>query len=198
MTAASPEKTASGTGRASLGGMSDPLPPKDPSAPYIEGFARTDGGQPYRICVVCLGNICRSPIAEVVLKDRLRKAGLDELVVVDSAGTGSWHVGEDMDPRSRQTLEQAGYDVPPHRARQFRADWFDERELVLGMDLRNIDTLGRLGGTTPGRLQLFGSFGRVGQVPDPYEGGPEGFVQVLAMIEQASDVLVQELAATLR
>jgi low molecular weight protein-tyrosine phosphatase len=164
--------------------MSD-LPPKDPSAPY-------------RICVVCLGNICRSPIAEVVLTDRLRKAGLDQAVVVDSAGTGSWHVGEDMDRRSRRTLERAGYDVPPHQARVFRADWFDERELILGMDRRNLDTLWQLSAYAPGQVRLFGSFGQVGAVPDPYDGGPEGFVQVLAMVEQASDALVAELTTTLR
>ncbi|GAB3404657.1 low molecular weight protein-tyrosine-phosphatase [Flindersiella endophytica] len=164
--------------------MSD-LPPKDPSAPY-------------RICVVCLGNICRSPIAEVVLTDRLRKAGLDHAVVVDSAGTGGWHVGEDMDPRSRRTLEQAGYDVPPHQARVMRADWFDERELILGMDRRNLNTLSQMSANAPGRVRMFGSFGQVGEVPDPYEGGPEGFVRVLAMVEQASDVLVAELTTTLR
>src|SRR5262245_7346966 len=178
---------ASGTGRASLGGMSD-LPPKDPSAP----------GQPYRICVVCLGNICRSPIAEVVLTDRLRDAGFDQAVVVDSAGTSGWHVGEDMDPRSRRTLEQAGYDVPLHHARTIRADWFDERELVLGMDRRNLDTLSQLSAYAPGQVRMFGSFGQVGEVPDPYQGGPEGFVQVLAMVEKASDALVAELVTTLR
>lgn len=164
--------------------MSD-LPPKDPSAPY-------------RICVVCLGNICRSPIAEVVLTDRLRKAGLDQITVVDSAGTSGWHVGEDMDPRSRRTLEQAGYAVPPHEARTIRAGWFGERELILGMDRRNLDKLGQLSAYAPGQVRLFGSFGQVGEVPDPYQGGPEGFVQVLAMVEKASDALVAELVTTLR
>lgn len=183
--------------------MSD-LPPKDQSAPYGEGFARTDGGQPYRICVVCLGNSCRSPIAEVVLADRLRKAGLEQAVVVDSAGTGGWHVGEDMDRRSRRTLEQAGYDVPPHRARRIEADWFDGRDLVLAMDRSNLSSLERLAGVGrepgpgPGKVRLFGSFGQVGEVPDPYDGGPEGFVQVLAMVERAADALVEELATTLR
>jgi protein-tyrosine phosphatase len=166
--------------------MSD-LPPEDPSAPY-------------RICVVCLGNICRSPIAEVVLADRLRKAGLDQAVVVDSAGTGGWHVGDDMDRRSRRTLEQAGYDVPRHRARGFEAGWFDECDLVLAMDRSNLGSLERLagGGRESGQVRLFGSFGQVGEVPDPYDGGPEGFVQVLAMVEQAADALVEELTTTLR
>jgi protein-tyrosine phosphatase len=160
-------------------------PPKDPS-------------RPYKICLVCLGNICRSPIAEVVVADRLRKAGLDQAVVVDSAGTGGWHVGEDMDRRSRRVLEQAGYDVPRHQARRFGADWLEDYDLVLAMDQSNLGALRRIFASTPERVALFGSFGEVGAVPDPYDGGPEGFVQVLAMVEQAADALAAEVAATLR
>lgn len=162
-------------------------PPKDPS-------------RPYRICVVCLGNICRSPIAEVVLIDRLRQAGLDQAVAVDSAGTGDWHVGEDMDRRSRRVLEQAGYHVPRHQARRFGSGWLDDYDLILTMDRSNLSALRRLAAsaTDDGRVRLFGAYGDVGEVPDPYDGGPEGFTQVLGMVEQAADTLVKELTATLR
>jgi protein-tyrosine phosphatase len=87
----------------------------------------------YRICFVCSGNICRSPTAEVVLTRLVDEAGLSDAVVVGSAGTGSWHAGDDMDARSRQLLAGAGYDVPRHVARQFRAEDFADNDLVVAL-----------------------------------------------------------------
>src|SRR6516225_10421323 len=79
-----------------------------------------DPGAPYRVCLVCLGNICRSPMAETVLRASLAEAGLDGAVRLDSAGTGDWHVGEPMYQPAQAALARWGYDGSAHRARQFR------------------------------------------------------------------------------
>ncbi len=107
-------------------------------------------GEPYQICVVCLGNICRSPMAEVVLRDELDKAGLSGKVTVDSAGTGDWHVGEAMDSRARAELSRRGYDGSGHEARQIRASWLDDYDLLLAMDRSNLANLRTHGGREPG------------------------------------------------
>ena len=88
----------------------------------------------YRIAFVCLGNICRSPMADVVLTARVEEAGLADRVTVASSGTGDWHVGHPMDHRAAATLAAAGYDPTRHRAQQFAASWLDEFDLVLAMD----------------------------------------------------------------
>lgn len=163
---------------------------------------------PYRITVVCLGNICRSPMGEVVLRHRLDQAGLGARVVVDSAGTGDWHIGHDADPRARATLDTHGY-VHDHSARQITPNWFFEIDLVLAMDAANYADLERLierSGQAP-QLRMFRSYdptladldptdARL-DVPDPYYGGPEGFVEVLHMLERAADGIVDELARQL-
>lgn len=159
-----------------------------------------DPSKPYRISVVCLGNICRSPIAEVVLRDRLRKAGLEAAVTVDSAGTGDWHIGEDMDPRSRKALERGGYDPGRHRARRFQPDWFDRRDLVLAMDEQNLAKLRRMAPAATledGRVRLFGGYGDVGPIPDPYSGGQDGFAHVLDLVERGAERLAIQLARLL-
>lgn len=152
----------------------------------------------YRIIVVCLGNICRSPIGEVVLADKIARAGLDDRVEVVSAGTGGWHVGEPMDRRAATVLAAAGYDGSQHRASQFEAHWHEEYDLVLAMDEDNHTDLGRLaeGGTE--RLRMFRDFdpraaGGDRDVPDPYFGGDDGFQHVLATIERTSDAIVDAL-----
>ena len=97
-------------------------------------------GAPYRVCLVCLGNICRSPMAETVLRAELAAAGLAGetagAVVVDSAGTGDWHVGEMMDPDARKALAGRGHDGSGHRARQFEPSWLSRYDLSLAMDAR--------------------------------------------------------------
>ena len=155
----------------------------------------------YRITCVCLGNICRSPMAEVVLRDRLESAGLGDLVTVDSAGTGGWHVGRDADSRARQTLEEAGYDFH-HSARQFQPDWLDEADLVLAMDLANLTDLQNLAETydrEAEHITLFRSFDPAApadaEVPDPYYGGAEGFVTVLAMVQRAAAGVVDHVSS---
>lgn len=159
-----------------------------------------------RVIVVCLGNICRSPIGEAVLRDRVTRAGLGERVVVESAGTGGWHVGDPADPRSQAALARAGY-VLQHRARRFEAAWYDDADLILAMDSENLDALLRLAPDTDAarRVRLMRSFDpRLAarsdgdpllDVPDPYYGGPDGFDTVLRMLEAAADGVVDHLAA---
>lgn len=161
----------------------------------------------YRVTVVCLGNICRSPIGEVVLRDRIERAGLSD-VVVDSAGTGDWHLGYPADPRAQQTLAAAGYDID-HCSRQIDETWFEEIDLVLAMDSTNYADLQRLiarsGSDVELRMMRAFDPALAGiaaphpdlDVPDPYYGGADGFVDVLRMIETAADGLVLELPARL-
>src|SRR6478609_2990389 len=153
--------------------------------------ARRPGG--YRIELVCLGNICRSPTAHVVLEQRLADAGLDR-VEVSSSGTGDWHVGHPMDRRAAATLTTAGYDATRHRARQH--DPAEGVDLVLAMDDAN---LGDLGGRTD-RTRKFRDFDPVGRsaeggsdVPDPYYGGDDGFEEVLTMVERTASAVIDML-----
>jgi protein-tyrosine phosphatase len=150
----------------------------------------------YAISLVCLGNICRSPTAHVVLEARLAAAGLDDRVSVRSSGTGDWHVGRPMDSRAAATLEHAGYDASRHRAQQYDDLRAAADDLVLAMDH---DNLADLGGRSE-RIGLFRDFDPVGageDVPDPYYGGADGFREVLTMVERTSDALIDRLVATL-
>lgn len=152
---------------------------------------RTDG---YRIAVVCSGNICRSPVADVVLNDKIAEAGLPG-VTVDSFGTGGWHVGEGIDHRSGSSLVAAGYDGSRHRARQFGPGLASDYDLVLAMDAGHFQQLSSLG-VPPERLWLFRSWDPDpgdGDVPDPFYGGPDGFTEVLVMIERTADRIVADL-----
>ena len=157
-------------------------------------------GEPFRIAVVCLGNICRSPMANVVLEERLEKTGLAGRVVVTSAGTGDWHVGETMDRRAAATLTDAGYDATRHRARTFTRDWFAEHDLVLVMDASNHADVVDLAPTVEeqSKVRRFRSFDPEAtegddEVPDPWYGGDEGFAEVLAMVERTADEIVARL-----
>ena len=179
----------------------DPLPAK-------EGPSASPMADPYRITVVCLGNICRSPIGEVVLRDRIFAAGLADRVSVDSAGTGDWHLGHGADPRSLAVLDTHGY-AHAHTARQITSTWMADTDLLLAMDesnYRNLQQLITHSGWTP-QLRMMRSFDPALShlpephpeldVPDPYYGGPDGFLDVLRMIERASEGVVGALAQTL-
>jgi protein-tyrosine phosphatase len=150
--------------------------------------ARTGGR--YAVAAVCLGNICRSPMAEVVLRERLDAAGLTDIDVV-SAGTGGWHIGEPMDARAAATLRAAGYDPSRHRAQQWVPAWRDRFDLVLAMDEQNLVDLGG----RDERTKLFREFDPdgSGDVPDPYYGGDDGFREVLTMVERTAEALVGAL-----
>nr|WP_275413273.1 low molecular weight protein-tyrosine-phosphatase [Planotetraspora thailandica] len=146
------------------------------------------------VCLVCMGNICRSPMAEVVLRSVLAARGLD--VVVDSAGTGGWHAGDPMDERALATLAAHGYDGSAHRARQFDPSWFAERDLILVMDEDNLRALRRI--APPGAdIRLLRSFDPAApegaEVPDPYYDGRQEFEEVLAMVEAAAEGLAKHL-----
>jgi len=156
---------------------------------------------PYRICLVCLGNICRSPMAESVLRAQLERAGLADAVVVDSAGLGDWHVGDDADRRALQALTRRGYPLS-HAARQFDRAWFAERDLVLALDRSNLAGLRRLAPDpqTADRVRLLRSYdpdaGDDLDVPDPYYGGADGFEHVLDLVERACAGLVADVRRT--
>jgi protein-tyrosine phosphatase len=149
-----------------------------------------------RICFVCMGNICRSPTAEVVMRSRLVDAGLSDRVVVDSAGTGGCHAGSSADTRALETLRDHGYDGDDHIARQFELDWFDTRDLVLAMDSENLRLLAAHAPPQHrSKLALLRSYDPASppgdrDVPDPYYGRPDGFEHVLALIEAACDGLL--------
>jgi protein-tyrosine phosphatase len=159
-----------------------------PSSPLPE--PRSPGR--YRIGVVCLGNICRSPTAQVVLESLLENAGLVGAVEVASCGTGTWHLGEAMDERAAATLSAAGYDASAHRARKFDDAWPDDYDLVLAMDRQN---LADIGGRSA-RVALFRDFDPVdtgADVPDPYYGGLGGYEEVLRMVERTGTAIVAAL-----
>ena len=153
----------------------------------------------YRITLVCMGNICRSPIAEAVLRAEFARAGLGDRVDVDSAGTGSWHIGEDADPRAQAVLRRRGY-MLNHAARQFDPAWFASRDLILALDESNLRALQRLAPDRGAaeRLRLLRSYDpkadRDLDVPDPYYGGHDGFEHVLTLIESAAAGVVAHVA----
>ncbi|MBB2496406.1 low molecular weight protein-tyrosine-phosphatase [Aquipseudomonas ullengensis] len=152
-----------------------------------------------RVLFVCMGNICRSPTAEAVFRQRLREAGLEELVQVDSAGTGDWHVGKAPDGRSQQAAAQRGYDLSALRGRQVTAEDFSRFDLVLAMDHDNLARLQALRPAGGAELDLFLRRYQLelDEVPDPYYGGADGFAQVLDLIEQASAALLVEIKGRL-
>ena len=147
-----------------------------------------------RVLLVCLGNICRSPTAEAAVREAADAAGLD--LVVDSAGTGAWHVGEP--PDARMTAAAAEDDLHlSGAARQVTEDDFGDFDLVIAMDRSNLDDLRRLApdDDARNRLRLFREYaGEPGQdVPDPYYGGPDGFREVVDIVRRAAAGLVEAL-----
>jgi protein-tyrosine phosphatase len=150
-----------------------------------------------RICFVCLGNICRSPTAHGVMEKLVHDAGLADRIAIDSAGTGSWHVGELPDERSREHAARRGYRLT-HRARQFVAGDFARFDLVLAMDRSNLGHLQRLAASfhgDPPPIRLLRSFDpeapEFAEVPDPYAGGRDDFEQVLDICERACRGLLE-------
>lgn len=149
------------------------------------------------ILFVCLGNICRSPLAEGVSKHRVRERGLDGRVRVDSAGTGGWHVGDPPDPRSAEVARRNGIALEG-RARQVQDRDFHDFDLLVAMDRSNLRKLehmkARVGGTAG--LHLLRDFDPDPgdrEVPDPYYGGPGGFDDVYEMVDRSVEGLLDHL-----
>lgn len=161
-------------------------------------------GEPYRIVFVCTGNICRSPMAEVIARSMagdtpLADGGtLSDRLLVTSAGTGPWHEGEPMDPRTADALRRAGYPDHPHIAHQIAPARLGRCDLIVALDRRHQQTLRSLG-TEPSRLFLLRSFdpsaGAAADVPDPYYGGDAEFDACLAMIADGCRGLVSAVAS---
>lgn len=161
----------------------------------------TEPDDKVRICVVCAGNICRSPIAEVILRRRLEEAGLADQVDVESAGVGGWHVGDDADPRAVAALRRRGYDASDHSARQFRSEWFTELDLVLVSDRDNFTDVNRLAPDDAARdkIQMLRVYDSDAldrgdlDLPDPYYGSQDDFDHVIGLVERAVDGLVNTI-----
>ncbi|MGD0440271.1 MAG: low molecular weight protein-tyrosine-phosphatase [Acidimicrobiales bacterium] len=159
----------------------------------------------FRICFVCSGNICRSPMAEVVLAQEAAEAGLGDRLAIDSAGTAA-DVGFDIDRRARKALERRGYVSIGHRGRQFQPGWLDERDLVVAMEKSHVRWL-ESRAPRPGQhgtVRLLGSYptGLRGQdgpleIPDPWYGDEADFESCLDLVQAGCTALLRELAAEL-
>lgn len=152
------------------------------------------GKDKIRVLFVCLGNICRSPAADGVMKALVREHGDDARWDIDSAGTGGWHVGDLPDSRMRAHARRRGL-VLDHICRQVRERDFEDFDLIIGMDSGNLDRLHELAPTPEaeakimGMAEWFGDFSRYDCVPDPYYEGAEGFELVLDMLQDATQNL---------
>lgn len=148
-----------------------------------------------KVLMVCLGNICRSPLAEGILQDKINQKGLNW--TVDSAGTGGWHAGEGPDPRSVATAFERGIDISMQRARKFRMSDFETFDHILVMDASNYTDVIHLTTNAAHRakVELILNYlhpGRNKQVPDPYYGGPAGFDLVYEMLDAACEAFVNK------
>lgn len=149
-----------------------------------------------RVLFVCLGNICRSPTADGILRHQLEQAGLHKRVSVDSAGTSGWHIGRGPDPRTVAAARKRGYDLSSLRARQVSAADFAEFDYILAMDHANLADLRAIAPSEyRGHLGLFLEFANQDtvEVPDPYYGEGDGFERVLDLVEEASSGLVRHI-----
>jgi len=178
---------ASGVARSALDGQNGPVTSEDP----------------FRVIFVCTGNICRSPMAEVVFRDLAERQGLGSHIVSRSAGTGDWHLGERADHRTIDALARRDYDGSQHRARQFTYASFAENDLVVALDRTHERVLREWARDEDeeGKVTLLLAFDPAApslDVPDPYYAGPEMFDSVLGMIETATRGLFRQLEPALR
>ncbi len=147
-----------------------------------------------RVLFVCMGNICRSPLAQGVFEGVLRCEELEGEVFVDSAGTGRWHVGEPPDERALSAASLRGLDISAQRARQLRPEDCETFDYILTMDEENYRTVCSLcRGSAVVRPFLDFADSPEREVPDPYHGGPDGFERVLDLVEKASEGLLEDI-----
>lgn len=149
------------------------------------------------VVFVCMGNICRSPTAEAVFRHYVENAGLSEQILIDSAGTHDYHIGDAPDLRAQRAAQQRGYDMSSLRGRQVKENDFHRFDYVLAMDRANLGILHRLAPpASEAQMRLFLEYARhhnEREVPDPYYGGADGFERVLDMVEDASEGLLQHI-----
>lgn len=145
---------------------------------------------PVKILMVCLGNICRSPLAEGILRSKL-----DSNFIIDSAGTGGWHAGESPDKRSIETAKQYNIDISNQRARKFSIADFDLFDYIYVMDKSNYKDVINLAPDEAAKAKVALILGNSKEVPDPYYGGQEGFENVYYLLDQACEEIAKNLSA---
>lgn len=155
---------------------------------------------PIRVHFVCLGNICRSPLAEVVFRDKVRAANLDDHFDIESSGTGDWHIGDGADTRMEKTAEKNGHSLEEHSASQFQAEDLETYDHIFVMDKSNLNDVLYLDEEDrhSGKVRLFREFDpNPGdyQVPDPYFGEDDGFKTVYDIVDRTTQVILEQLAA---
>jgi protein-tyrosine phosphatase len=148
-----------------------------------------------RVLFVCMGNICRSPLAQGVFEDVLRREGLEGDVFVDSAGTGAWHVGSPPDERAQRSASLRGLDLSSQRARRITPEDCEDFDYILTMDEDNYRAVAALcrGSAVVRPFLDFATDSPEREVPDPYYGGPDGFEHVLDLVEEASEGLLEDI-----
>lgn len=149
----------------------------------------TLSSSPRSVLALCLGNICRSPIAEGLLRFHLNQVGLD--VEVDSAGTSGYHVGEAPDTRSVEVMRTFGHDISRQRSRQLTVEDFEQFDLILAMDKSNLRQARKLAPDKHAASRVYLLLDQEAEVPDPYYGGSRGFENVYQLINQASEQWVK-------
>jgi protein-tyrosine phosphatase len=160
---------------------------------YLRTITKED---PYKLCFVCLGNICRSPTAEGLFIHKVKEAGLESFFYIDSAGTAAYHVGEGANSKSQATANQHGVHLPS-RARKFEYPDLEEFDLILAMDFQNFTDLLEMDKKEKfrGKISMMRNFDPIekGNVPDPYYGGLQGFENVFQILDRSTEALLNEL-----
>ena len=150
--------------------------------------------QVFEVSFVCLGNICRSPLAQGVFESLVAREGLGDQILTSSAGVSGWHTGQPPDARMRETARQKGIQINS-RARQFKPADLDRSDLVLAMDQTNLSALEQMGGASDKKLRLFRSFDPMNNgdldVPDPYYGGNQGFEYVYHIVARTCPKILE-------
>lgn len=154
----------------------------------------------FKVLFVCLGNICRSPLAEAVFRELVKQRNLQERIIVDSCGTGDWHVGKPPHEGTRQVAKKYNISMSGIKARQVANEDFDNFDLLVAMDQSNLSDLKRMRGGSHANIICLREFDyddRDLNVPDPYYGGPEGFEEVYQIVSRCCVELLDEIAKDL-